>query len=534
MKKTLRLAWNGYRYFAYERDFARREVKALIGTPTTDVDGGLLIEADDVNSFYPKLHRLTYFRQVVLPDGSILVPDQAILEKSNGPSLKSHPVTTRQSTRYSAHGLHEYRGKFNPQVVRAIGNMLNLSEGAWVLDPFCGSGTTLLECAHSGWNAVGIDLNPLGVFISNAKIVASHASPEELSSVTEGLTERLRARIGTLDPEREWSEPEKELLAGGKWTEALPNFDYLSAWFPRSVLAQIVAIISEINVSVPASMRAIFLVVASDILRDVSYQDPGDLRIRRRKNPHANYPAISIYLERLRRKIKAVTSAYNVIDPYDSEQAAFVGDSRLSLEWIKGRCPNMSPPLFDAAITSPPYATALPYIDTQRLSLCLLGLASSDNIMRLDRRMMGTREMLDSKRRELDSQINDAECVSLGKSATSLCKRMIETVSSSDGFRRRNMPALIYSYFQDMALALCNVKEMLKPSGIFALIVGSNRTILGGNSITIDTPRLLADTASSHGWEVAEIIELNTYQRYDVHQRNSIKTESLVLLKKPS
>src|SRR5205814_1650952 len=73
-----------------------------------------------------------------------------------------------QPTRYSAHGLHDFRGKFNPQIVRAIGNLLALDEGACVLDPFCGSGTTLLEGAHIGWNVAGVDLNPLVVLISFA------------------------------------------------------------------------------------------------------------------------------------------------------------------------------------------------------------------------------------------------------------------------------------------------------------------------------------------------------------------------------
>jgi len=504
-----------------------------MGTSATDVDGGLLIEVEESDAVYAKLRRLTYFRHVILPDGHVFVPDQAKLEESIPPSLGRLPLpTAKQSTRYSGHGLHEYRGKFNPQVVRAIGNMLNLSDSAWVVDPFCGSGTTLLECAHSGWNAVGIDLNPLGIFISNSKIIAAHAQPEDLGRTTQTMSDNLMARIESLNPEREWSEAEEELLAGARWKDVLPNFEYLLRWFPRSVLSQISAIISEINRSAAPSIKPVFLAVLSDILRDVSYQDPGDLRIRRRKSPKSNHPAISLFLERLRRNIESVTNANGAIESYETDQFAFVADSRLPFTWILKKCPSMKGQLFDAAITSPPYATALPYIDTQRLSLSLLGLVSSDSIMELDRQMIGTREILNSKRRELDSQIIDSECTSLGVSVTSLCKQMVGMVSSSDGFRRRNMPALIYSYFQDMAKVLSNVKGMLKPSGIFAIIVGSNKTVLGGNSITIDTPKLLAEMASSNGWEVADIIELNTYQRYDVHQRNSIKTESLVLLKK--
>ena len=56
------------------------------------------------------------------------------------------------------------------QIVRGILNVLDISAGATIIDPFCGSGTTLVECSHGNINAVGWDLNPLAVYISNAKL----------------------------------------------------------------------------------------------------------------------------------------------------------------------------------------------------------------------------------------------------------------------------------------------------------------------------------------------------------------------------
>src|SRR5207249_3628572 len=66
----------------------------------------------------------------------------------------------RQSTRYSVHGLHEYKGRFNPQIVRFLLNYLGSTPKTLVLDPFCGSGTTIVECALRGIHAVGVDANP--------------------------------------------------------------------------------------------------------------------------------------------------------------------------------------------------------------------------------------------------------------------------------------------------------------------------------------------------------------------------------------
>ena len=158
-----------------------------------------------------------------------VVPDQAKLEASgNGkgrrgdPARQPIPSLRRQSTRYSAHGLHDYRGKFNPQMVRAIGNLMGLGSGAWVLDPFCGSGTTLLEAAHIGWNAIGVDVNPLGEMIANAKVAAFNADPSVISQECDDLVSRLRKPADGLDSRTHLPEP-----------------DYLEKWFPVRVLVQL-------------------------------------------------------------------------------------------------------------------------------------------------------------------------------------------------------------------------------------------------------------------------------------------------------
>jgi site-specific DNA-methyltransferase (cytosine-N4-specific) len=66
-------------------------------------------------------------------------------------SLKRIPVSKvgiqRGSQHDGAHGLHEYKGKFNPQIVSSILNILEVNEKSKILEPFCGSGTTLYESA---------------------------------------------------------------------------------------------------------------------------------------------------------------------------------------------------------------------------------------------------------------------------------------------------------------------------------------------------------------------------------------------------
>jgi SAM-dependent methyltransferase len=526
---AINFLWNGYKYFPYEREFAKREVEAFLGHVPLENDEGLQGTLNGTGM--TGLERLTYFREIILPNGEKVITVQARLEasaKRNGCTnrIESAIQNTngRQSTRYSAHGLHEYKGKFNPQVVRAIGNMIGLSPGAWVLDPFCGSGTTLLECAHAGWNAIGVDLNPLAVLMSNAKVRAISTPAAKLQNATQTLISRLNQRTKGLCYEKAWTRQEINHVVGDKWSDLIPNCDYLAGWFPPSVLAQLAIIIGEIDQSVAKSLAPIFRVILSDLAREVSLQDPDDLRMRRRKDPKANYPLVPMFLKAVETRIGTVIKARQTLGRTVGRQQAFVMDNRAPLGLERQ---------FDAVITSPPYATALPYIDTQRLSLCLLGLIESSGVMRLDRELIGAREIGQSKRKELEKTVLSKPSNSMPQSVVALCQQMLELSSQpGNGFRRRNMPALIYRYFSDMTRMFQNVHKVVRPSGIFALVVGRNRTELAGKSISIDTPQMLADLASVTGWRPKTCIELNTYQRFDMHQRNSIHTECLILLER--
>ena len=68
-----------------------------------------------------------------------------------------------------AHGWHRYVGRFPAQLVRAIINSFALNEDDVILDPFCGSGTTILEARLLGIPAIGIEISPLSAMISRVK-----------------------------------------------------------------------------------------------------------------------------------------------------------------------------------------------------------------------------------------------------------------------------------------------------------------------------------------------------------------------------
>lgn len=86
----------------------------------------------------------------------------------------------RFSTGYATHGLFPYRGKFHPQLVKGIINIIGLKRDDLLLDPMAGSGTTCLEARLLGINSIGVDVSPFCILMSEAKSLAMEIDPNIL------------------------------------------------------------------------------------------------------------------------------------------------------------------------------------------------------------------------------------------------------------------------------------------------------------------------------------------------------------------
>lgn len=85
---------------------------------------------------------------------------------------------TRSVNQYLTHWIYPYKGKFHPQMIRALLNIIGLKEGDTVFEPFSGSGTTALEAQLLGINFIGIDISPLCVLQGKVKTKAIYAIDE--------------------------------------------------------------------------------------------------------------------------------------------------------------------------------------------------------------------------------------------------------------------------------------------------------------------------------------------------------------------
>ncbi|RLB40129.1 MAG: hypothetical protein DRH12_10550 [Deltaproteobacteria bacterium] len=92
------------------------------------------------------------------------------LARHSSSRLKSFFESNQFKTGYATHGLFPYRGKFHPQMIKGLINVMGIKPGDTVLDPMMGSGTVPLEATLMGINSIGIDTSPFCVFMAKAKI----------------------------------------------------------------------------------------------------------------------------------------------------------------------------------------------------------------------------------------------------------------------------------------------------------------------------------------------------------------------------
>ena len=94
------------------------------------------------------------------------------------------------------HGWFKYREGFSHTLIKELINRCGLLNTEYVLDPFCGSGTTVVEAALNGYSGMGIDVNPVSAFIS--KVKCRSYTDEEIKEIKE-IVPALIASIGQTD-----------------------------------------------------------------------------------------------------------------------------------------------------------------------------------------------------------------------------------------------------------------------------------------------------------------------------------------------
>ncbi len=239
-------------------------------------------------------------------------------------------------TGYATHGLFPYRGKFHPQMIKAVINTIGLKPGDQLLDPMMGSGTACLEASLLGVNAIGIDASPFCVLMATGKQEGALATLREIKEI-ERAGESLFDQFHV-------AEPDGDLFRWIAHSKGKPKFKITSENFVH-----------------------------------LCYLDAMGYAARRRKKQARDlFPVV---LERY------VGAARNFVAMRDELQMT-LGTSR----YVQGDARDLSGAgiadnSIDGIVTSPPYSFAIDYLANDAQQLEYLGVDADE--LRL--RMIGLR-----------------------------------------------------------------------------------------------------------------------------------------------
>ncbi|MDD4210647.1 MAG: DNA methyltransferase [Bacteroidales bacterium] len=246
-------------------------------------------------------------------------------------------ANNQHKTTYYTHGFHPYPAKFTPQIVNKFFN-LYCKKGFSILDPFCGSGTTLVEGVLNGMASVGIDLNPIAFIISKAK--STHYSDSEIQIVKDFMSE-IQSKIN------------KGLFSNNNYNKngiEIPDFPNRDHWFQKNVSYELATLKNKIDAFQNENVKTLFYSAFSKIIVKVSNQD-SEVRYTAKNKNHPDGIVYSSFVDTVSGYLMALNSKeHSIIE----KSEVYNGDT---FEVLK----NLTENNFDFVITSPPYINTFDY-----------------------------------------------------------------------------------------------------------------------------------------------------------------------------
>jgi site-specific DNA-methyltransferase (cytosine-N4-specific) len=316
-----------------------------------------------------------------------------------------------------------------------------------------------------------------------------------------------------INPEKIWSQDDMR---------------YLRLWFDPEAISDLAAILSEILMVQENLYQSFFKVCLSNIIRSVSWQKDSDLRVRKEIKPYEPARAISRFLEESREQLDRIYPYLCVLPKPKSNPELSIrrGNAVKIIELFpeyKGKV--------DLLVTSPPYATALPYLDTDRLSLVVLGLLPRTYHKDAEIIMVGTREVSERQRQEMWNYYSTRKN-ELPNQVSQLIDQIAE-YNHGDlvGFRRRNLPALLGKYYLDMLDAMRSAHALMSDGAPGYYVVGNNSTNVDGQKLEIPTNAFLFEIGAAAGWRQTELIPMELLASRDIFKENRGSSETILCFK---
>jgi DNA modification methylase len=305
------------------------------------------------------------------------------------------------------HRLHPYLGKFIPQLVEIFLRKY-FTAGQTVLDPFAGSGTTLVQANELGINSIGYDISAFNVLLINAK-----TKNYDLKNVKKEILDILQ-KVENLS-NSETSQPTLWNLGENKFEYGIPGSEYLSQWFAPQALNELLAYRDLIE---NYDDKEILKIILSRSARSARLTTHFDLDFP--KKPQTE----PYWCYKHGRDCTPTTNAFQFLKRYSldtirrlEEFSELRTNAKISI--IHGDSKKSEIPPIDGVITSPPYVGLIDYHEQHKYAYELLKLENRSEFE------IGAAKQGSSKKAQTEYQKSIAEVFSRACESMSSGGRLI-------------------------------------------------------------------------------------------------------------
>lgn len=413
------------------------------------------------------------------------VPELGLIDKSDWAKF----VSPHGNKDLPIYNWFSFKHGYSKELVDRLIDLFQLRGGDWVLDPFCGSGNTLLACKQRGINSIGIDILPFSVSLSNSKLKEYNIS--DLNGHMRVLANRLKVKESSLRV--------REVT--------LTDVPLIKKAFDPIVEIELDTIKQEILKIEDEQIRNLFMTGFLSIVEFVSNtrKSGGFLRIIKR-DVHRGL-AISLFLDKMNRMINDLKNVQS------SKRLKITSEARL------GDARNLRiSRKFNAVITSPPYPNRHDY--TRIYSLEMIVEQGLNNTQLKNIRYKTLRSHVEA-RKQYEAN---------GYEKPRDLDRLIMNIRKN-GVNNAQVVQMLYGYFEDMYLSLIEIRKSLVNGGKIAMVISNVR--FAGVNLPID--EMIADIGRNLGLKPLSILMLrlrgNSSQQMRDYSRSPSR-ESIVIWEK--
>ena len=380
---------------------------------------------------------------------SLIKVDNLPKEIENG---KTYVIQQSNPNSYT-HNFFKYPCKFIPEIPRWAIKRYCKEKNSNILDPFLGSGTTLLEALVQGHNAYGTDVDDVAKLITRTK--TQIFSKEEIREIIKIFNEiNLKILKEDINP-------------------IIPEIDNLEHWFPKeniNLLGKLRFLIESID---NKKFKDFFKVCFISIIKRSSFADDASPK------PYVSSKVI-------KKPVNPIIEFNNVFNKY------IIGIEKLSeissnadIRILEGNALDIKlNKKVDLAITSPPYINAFDYGRTLRLENLWLGYLTEAELRDKKKVYVGTEKI------KVKDEVLNLDILSDSKMLENYYKDLIMI--------DEKRALIVKKFFEDMKTNMIQVKMNLKSQGYYCIVIG-NSTI---RKIEIESWKVLAEIGQKIGFEV--------------------------------